>query len=220
MRERYVSLVWALWIVLSVNSAYSDTWAEVAHVVDGDTIRLKNGQLVRYLGIDAPEINHQTGKAEPFAYASRQFNERHVNGKRVRLVAASSPKDRYGRLLAFVFDTHGRMINRLLILNGLAYYYPLTAPEVHSVSIKLLAAQRHAMDRGIGIWADRKFYRTGPYLGNRKSMRFHDPDCPYGSRTGKRNRIYFDTRWEAHWAGFLPAGRCLASPIKKELKRR
>ena len=71
----------------------------VDYVVDGDTIRLTNGQYVRLIGIDTPE------RGRPYYLAAKRNLDRMVQGK-VRLVnpASTDDKDRYGRLLRYVRD--------------------------------------------------------------------------------------------------------------------
>ena len=63
--------------------------ATVRRVVDGDTIELMDGRLVRYIGIDAPEVRRREGERwvmdpEPFGLAATEANKRLVEGKWVR----------------------------------------------------------------------------------------------------------------------------------------
>ena len=69
------------------------------YVVDGDTIRLTNGQSVRLIGIDTPE------QGRPYYLAAKRHLDRMVEGK-VRLVnpASTDDRDHYGRLLRYVRD--------------------------------------------------------------------------------------------------------------------
>ena len=207
-------------IIATAGCGRGDFWVMVDDAIDGDTIRLSDGRLVRYLGIDAPEINHKTGRADPLGHRSLDVNRKQVQGQKLRLEMGERKKDRYGRLLAYVFDRHGRMINRMLIQQGLAIYYPFNPKDSETISEKLLSVQRKAMQQGVGIWADRKALMSGPFKGNRRSLRFHKPDCPYGKKIRTKNSLHFNSRWDAFWAGYAPCGRCLSSPIKKELKRR
>jgi micrococcal nuclease len=142
----------------------------------------------------------------------------------IGLAGPGIQKDDYGRpypkMASHVYRTDGRLINRMLMLQGLGYYYPFNPRESGTIASTMLHAQRDAMSRGVGLWTDRKAYLTGPYDGNRRSMRFHEPGCSLGKQIHPENRVRFETRWEAHWEGFMPAGCCLASPVKKELKRR
>ena len=84
-------------------------------VVDGDTIRvaLPSGEeRVRYIGIDTPESVKPGSPVECFAKRASAFNERLVAGERVRLVRDVEERDRYGRLLAYVYrERDGLFVN-------------------------------------------------------------------------------------------------------------
>ncbi len=70
---------------------------EVSAVIDGDTIKLKDGKVVRLLGINSPEIDESCYKE-----AKDKLNEM-VEGKEIRLETDSEERDSYGRLLRYVF---------------------------------------------------------------------------------------------------------------------
>jgi len=69
----------------------------VARVIDGDTILLEDGRKVRYAGINAPE------EGEPYFRESTQANNLLVGGKEIRLEFGRSKKEKYGRVLAYVY---------------------------------------------------------------------------------------------------------------------
>jgi micrococcal nuclease len=78
----------------------------VVRVVDGDTIHVQAGgrrEKVRYIGVDTPESVKPGSPVECFAKRASQANERLVSGARVRLVTDVEERDRYGRLLAYVY---------------------------------------------------------------------------------------------------------------------
>jgi endonuclease YncB( thermonuclease family) len=187
-------------------AACDDQWARVRWVADGDTVILTDGRHIRYIGINAPEVAHKDKKAEPFGYAAKKFNGRLVKNKEIRLVFDRERQDRYGRFLAYVYLPDGRFVNALMVANGLAYCLPKRPNTRHSAM--LLKRQREAMTAGLGMW---KEWNEEPdrYIGNRKSKRFHAKTCRMGKKTGKRNRTIFRRKWDAFWAGFAPARKCL-----------
>ena len=80
--------------------------ALVTRVIDGDTVEVSlNGesQTVRYIGIDTPETKHPSKPIECFGPEASQFNEELVSGKQVLLEEDVTDKDRYGRLLRYVW---------------------------------------------------------------------------------------------------------------------
>ena len=79
---------------------------KVVRVVDGDTIHVRVGdtrEKVRYIGVDTPESLKPGTPVQCFAKRASAFNHRLVAGERVRLVLDAEPRDRYGRLLAYVY---------------------------------------------------------------------------------------------------------------------
>lgn len=102
----------------------------VKDVVDGDTIKLATGELVRYLGIDTPEVRKRIKGRwhiinEPFSKEAFELNQKLVGGREVRLELDLEHRDRYGRLLAYVYtresETDGfTFVNAELLKAGLA----------------------------------------------------------------------------------------------------
>ena len=98
-------------------------YSEAAWVIDGDTIALKDGRRVRYIGVDTPEKPRGNYSGECFWQESTQANKNWVMGRTVRLEPGEDPRDRYGRLLAYVWITENgqeKMVNELLLSGGFA----------------------------------------------------------------------------------------------------
>jgi micrococcal nuclease len=192
-------------VLLLAGGAGAGEWAAVRRVADGDTVELTDGRLVRYLGIDAPEIDHAAGTAQPFGFEARARNREWVGAGRVRLEADVERFDAYGRTLAYLFLPDGSLVNEKLLAEGLAFCLT-RAPNVKHAG-RLLRAQRAAMEARRGIWRDWR-ENPGRFIGNRNSLRFHRSDCPEAKRIRPANRVAFRTRWEAHWAGYSPSREC------------
>ena len=127
----------------------------VVRVVDGDTIHVQldgRREKVRYIGVDTPESVKPGTPVQCFAKRAGAFNRHLVAGERVRLVLDAEHRDRYGRLLAYVYrKSDGVFVNAALVRRG--YAQPLTiAPNVaHAREFRrLAAAARHA---GRGMWS-------------------------------------------------------------------
>jgi micrococcal nuclease len=175
-------------------------------VFDGDTILLRSGERVRYLGIDAPEMDIGEGKGERLAQASKDLNRRLVEGGTVGLTYDQERRDDYGRLLAYVFLQDGRMVNALMVQEGLAVVM-LKQPNTRYRNV-LLACQREAMKKQIGLWEGFPQREDAIYVGNSRSFRFHRKDCASLSRVARGNRVNFGSCYEAFWAGYSPCKRC------------
>src|SRR5947207_14235634 len=92
----------------------------VVRVVDGDTIHVRIGarvEKVRYIGVNTPEVHHPRKGEEPGGREAAEVNRRLVEGKRVRLELDVQERDRYGRLLAYVW-VGDVMVNAELVRLG------------------------------------------------------------------------------------------------------
>ncbi|NBF01871.1 thermonuclease family protein [Pseudomonas sp. Fl5BN2] len=126
--------------------------ATVQRVVDGDTLRLKDGRSVRMIGLNAPELAGKGRPAEPYALAARQRLQQLVaqSGGRVGLLVGRERRDRYGRTLAHVYGASGINFEARLIAEGLAYQVAV-APNVAQIACQQ-AAENHARRAGLGLW--------------------------------------------------------------------
>ena len=125
--------------------------------MDGDTIQLSNGEWVRYIGIYAPELRHKVGTRwvedpQPGAVEAYELNRRLVEGKQVRLELDVEQRDRFHRLLAYVF-VGNLFVNAELVKAGYAkvFLYP---PNIryHQLFFDL---QEEAKIKRHGLWAKR-----------------------------------------------------------------
>jgi micrococcal nuclease len=124
----------------------------VVRVVDGDTIHVQLSdrlEKVRYIGVNTPELRHPQRGVEPGSHAARAVNRRLVEGKRVRLELDVQPRDRHGRLLAYVW-TGDTMVNAELLRLGYAQVMTVP-PNVRHQSL-FLKLQRAARDSHRGLW--------------------------------------------------------------------
>ncbi len=131
-------------------ATHSGTYAKVVSVVDGDTIKIEGGEVVRYIGMNTPETVAPNRPIECFGKEASAKNKELVQGKTVELVKDVSNRDRYGRLLRYVW-IGDEMINEILVREGYAQVstYP---PDVAEVD-RFIAAQRLAESEKIGMWS-------------------------------------------------------------------
>ena len=128
------------------------TYAQVQRVVDGDTLRLKDGRSVRMIGLNAPETGKQGQSDEPYAVAARKRLQALVaqSDGRVGLWVGKQAQDRYGRTLAHVFGADGSNLEARLLADGLGYQVAI-APNVELLSCQQ-AAERSARSAARGLW--------------------------------------------------------------------
>lgn len=125
--------------------------------MDGDTIKVDiDGQIetIRILGINTPEIVDPRKPLECFAKEASDQAKALLNNERVLLEADSSQgdRDKYQRLLRYVFLKDGTDFGREMIRSGFAYEYLYSSPyEFHQ---QYVAAQSDAQKNKRGLWAD------------------------------------------------------------------
>ena len=118
----------------------------VSKAIDGDTIVLEGGEVVRYIGIDTPE-----GAKECFAKESTQKNKELVEGKMVRLEKDVSERDRYQRLLLYVYQDE-TFVNDYLVREGFASAVSYL-PDV-KYQEQFSEAEREARENNRGLWKE------------------------------------------------------------------
>lgn len=121
----------------------------VEKVIDGDTIRLEGGLVVRYIGIDTPEAVDPRKPVQCFAKEASEKNRELVEGKLVSLEKDISETDRYGRLLRYVYSGDG-MVNEILVREGFAYSYSYP-PDVKNQEL-FRQAEEEARENNRGLW--------------------------------------------------------------------
>ncbi|MDX6664008.1 MAG: micrococcal nuclease [Solirubrobacteraceae bacterium] len=128
--------------------------AQVVRVVDGDTIVVSTAgheDRVRYIGMDTPESVKPGTPVQCFALKASAFNKTLVEGRQVRLVQDVEARDRYGRLLAYVYrEPDGLFVNEELVRRG--YATPATFPPNVRFRDEIAGLARTAREAGRGLW--------------------------------------------------------------------
>jgi micrococcal nuclease len=127
-----------------------DNFVTVVSVSDGDTVSVildKRREKVRLIGIDAPELGQKPWGAEAKKYLETLLGS---SGWKVELQFDVEKRDKYGRILAYLKTTDGKLINLLMVRNGYAMLF--TIPPNVRYAAELRAAQREAREKRLGIW--------------------------------------------------------------------
>jgi len=148
MKKIFIALIF-LPAVVSASEFCADKdvcTTTVTKVIDGDTVTIQSGEKVRYVGIDCPE------RGDNYSKEAKKRNEELVKGKEVVLKKDQTDKDKYDRLLRYVYIDNN-LINQILINEGLARVYIL--PPDDSQEENFTNAQKEAKDKMLGIWQDK-----------------------------------------------------------------
>jgi micrococcal nuclease len=178
----------------------------VVQVIDGDTLVLAGGIKVRVLGIDAPEMARDGQPADFLAHQAKATLAHLTLNRRIGLEYDRLRYDRYGRLLAYVFLPDHTLVNAQLVRRGLARVYSHAPNARHRET--LLAAQRQAIQARRGIWPQLLKQDEPYYLGNRRTLRLHRPNCPLGAKMSRANRVRFTSLKKAYLLGYSPCRSC------------
>ena len=122
-------------------------------MTDGDTIRVIVGgreEPVRLIGIDTPEVDWYGGDPECFGERAGLYTRRRLAGREVRLAFDVDRRDRYDRLLAYVFVTDEHF-NLTLVRHGYAIALEVS-PNLRYASAFQRAEER-AREEGLGLWS-------------------------------------------------------------------
>jgi len=115
-------------------------------------IRVVGQERVRYIGVDTPETVKPQTPVQCFGKRASAENHRLVDGREVRLVADAEARDRYGRLLAYVYRaSDGLFVNEALVRGGFATVLRI-APNVRFAD-RFTALAGRARAAGRGLWS-------------------------------------------------------------------
>ena len=137
-------------VILSTNRLVE--MSRVVKVIDGDTIVLANGEEVRYIGIDTPEISVPVTALECYGSEATTKNRELVEGQEVKLVRDFKDRDRYGRLLRYVYLTDSKLFVNLELAQA-GYARLLTVYPNVSHAKEVQSAVEKAQKEGRGMWS-------------------------------------------------------------------
>lgn len=132
------------------------TYYSVVSVVDGDTLKINlNGttETLRLIGIDTPETVDPRKPVQCFGKEASNKAKELLSGKKVRIEKDSTQgeRDKYGRLLAYIYREDGLFYNKYIIEQGYAHEYTYNLPYKYQAEFK--AAEKFARENQLGLWS-------------------------------------------------------------------
>ncbi len=137
----------------------------VEHAVDGDTLKLSGGERVRLIGVDTPEAHYSNKllrdarrsrkdvrSIQAFGRKSSSFTRSLCAGKKVRLEFDVVKRDKYGRLLAYVYLEDGTLVNARILEEGFGQV--MTIPPNVKHADYFLKLQKTARLGNKGLWGE------------------------------------------------------------------
>lgn len=129
-------------LIIFISGCIKEETVFVTRVIDGDTIETSEGDIIRLLGINAPEKN------EYYYEEATEYLKTLVENKYVRLEGDQTNKDWYGRELRYLYIGN-RFVNVLMLENGYARIYLLKDKKYQNI---FTYAEKKARDTQIGVW--------------------------------------------------------------------
>jgi micrococcal nuclease len=132
----------------------SETAYQVVAVADGDTVKVTidgKTESIRLIGVDTPETRDPRKKVQCYGKEASAYTSSTLLGRTVRLAADESQdnRDKYGRLLRYVFLGDGMNFNLQLIAEGYAYEYTYKIPYEYQAEFKEAQATAEANQKGL-----------------------------------------------------------------------
>lgn len=221
-----IFLGWLGFYANTPNIEFGEDRALVETVIDGDTFRVPGDERIRILGINAPD------KGECYYSESREALKNLIEGKIVRLDEDVENRDKYGRLLRYIFleqtDKDNILINDYLVRQGFAFEYHLS-PNSRYRNL-LVSAREEAKRENRGLWKDCDYREEEENLRSQDEEPI-DPNCIIKGNISEKSfgrtylvpgcdnyervkidtskgEMYFCSEEEAEEAGFRKATNC------------
>ena len=204
--------------------------AKVVSVIDGDTVKVNlDGKVekIRFIGMNCPEIKHGNNPAQFYGVEAANYTRKKLSNKTIYLQKDVSDRDKYGRLLRYIWlekpssdnpkkeEIASNCYNAILVKNGYARVrkYP---PDVKYNEI-LEQLESQPKNNKIGLWQNSnerhlpqrksKLKENGLIKGNKRSKVHHLPGQENYDNISDKNVLYFNSEREAQQAGYRPARR-------------
>lgn len=188
--------------------AEQGTLFEVIRVVDGDTIVIDYGnseEKVRLIGVDTPESVHpDDARNTGYGELASAFTKEKLEGQWVALEFDVDERDRYDRLLAYVY-LDGVMFNKTLLSSG--YAAVATFPPNVKYVDDFVALQQEAREAGVGLWQGDA--GEGAYVAGLTGSDYHVPDCQKVAKINADDQVWFADATAAEAAGYTACVDCL-----------
>lgn len=203
---------------------------KVTRVVDGDTLKVMfNGkeESLRLIGVDTPESVHpDKSKNTKEGKIASDFAKKRLAGKSIAIEFDVQERDKYGRLLGYVYH-NGEMFNQVLLEKG--YARLATFPPNTKYVDDFVKLEKKAIRDKAGFW--KNGFKTNPqivspkpkpkpkpsapsvpkdgaYIGSINSDKYHKKGCRWEKKIKYANRIGFKDKADARKQGYKPCGTC------------
>ncbi len=153
---KYFLAALGLSLLISCGQPLSSKTFYAVKVIDGDTLILNDGEHLRLIGIDTPEVRIRQGHSfvfspKPFALEAKRFVKNLVEGKKIYVEFGKEKTDKYGRALGYCFlSSNNLFVNKEVLKRGLAIISII--PPNDKYLPEFISAQKFAQKQKNGLW--------------------------------------------------------------------
>lgn len=195
--------------------------AYVSEVIDGDTVKLKNGRLIRYIGIDTPEISQKLNgewrlNPQPMSREAKKFNEAMVLHNEVTIEYDIEKTDRYDRLLAYVY-VNGKMVNEQMVHEGFAFLLCIPPNNKHNERLHTALKDAYSKKKNIWKYADTHVIdssRAHEYIGTLATVQ---GKILHVGKSKKASYLNFGSNYKKDFTGVIFTGSKSQLPYDFEI---
>jgi micrococcal nuclease len=180
----------------------------VREVLSGDTVRLKGGKILKYIGLQAPPLQSIVPLVREYGKNSMDYNKTIVEGKTIQVAWGSQIRDDQGNLLGYVFLEDGTFVNQSILKEGHARAL-ITPPNIKFAGV-FRKSELEARRQKKGLWKeepDNPFLKS-EYLGDKVTKIYYYPTSSELERIPQSQIVTFRSRVEAKAAGYRPCFDC------------
>lgn len=183
------------------------TIATITEIVDGDTMKVNldgREETIRLLLVDTPETKDPNEQVQPFGPEATNFAKQALEGKEVKLESDGPERDKYNRLLVYLW-IGDKIFNQMLLENGLARVaYVYDPPYTHYDAF--VAAEKKAKDAKLGIWSIPGYVIEDGYNEEAVAAK-EEPKKEEVQQKPTQQNVYYKNCTEARRAGAAPLYR-------------
>ncbi|MGH7197497.1 MAG: thermonuclease family protein, partial [Candidatus Omnitrophota bacterium] len=180
----------------------------VHEVLTGDTVRLKGGKTLKYVGVESPPLQNILPLVRQYGSEATEFNKILVAGKKILVEWGYQVRDEHNNLLGYVFLEDGTFVNREILRAGHGKAF-VTAPNL-KYSGDLRRAELEARRGKKGLWREEPEnpFIKNEYIGDKNTKTFYFPNSPELERIPQSYLVTFRSRVEATAAGYRACHDC------------
>lgn len=182
--------------------------AVVDAVLTGNTVRLKGGKVLRYIGVETYSPESKVPLSREYGLRAQELNNKLVGGKRIGVEWGPKLRDNKGRLLGYVFMEDGTFVNEELLREGLARARILVPNTRYADQFRDWEFEARKAKKGIWEKEPGDPRALKRYIGEINTKVYYLPDSPELEKIPQAQLVTFNSRVDAKAAGYKACFSC------------